>query len=155
MIAILALAATLAMQCPVERAHYVLRNNPEISADFRAIASTPDWPSGLALAVHGKSGETSWWLPWNGGTDGLQHVASTVDVESDGWKPPSPDGGPRPFGDRQYLGTDAAYTVIDHVPHKGEMAPAHMLFPDSAGSRDTVFPQKQYFDFANCSADPG
>lgn len=151
MIGLFALAAASVAACPVERAHYTLRHNPEVTAYFRPVESGHDWPSGLALAVHHKrSGKTFWWLPWNGGTDDLQNVASTQDVTVEGWQPPSPDGGPRPYGNRQYLGTDAAYNIIGHVPKRGEPAPAHMLFPNSAGSGDTVFPTKQFFDLVSC-----
>src|SRR4051812_37596775 len=109
MVGLFALAAASMTQCSIERAHYVLRHNPDVTAHFRTIHSGPDWPSGLALAVHHKSsGKTFWWLPWAGGTDGLQNVASTQDVTKPGWRPPSPNGGPRPYGNRQYVGTDAA-----------------------------------------------
>src|SRR5947209_683805 len=110
MVGLIALAAASTAQCPVEHAHYVLRNNPAVTAYFRDVDSGSDWPSRLALAVHDAgSGKTFWWLPWLGGTDGLQNVASTNDVTRSGWRPPNPDGGPRPYGDRQYIGTDAAY----------------------------------------------
>lgn len=151
MILLLASSLALASQCPVEKARYVLRNSPEVSAEFRAVDSGADWPSDLALAVHGKSGGTTWWLPWEGGTDGLHHLGSTLDVGAQDWHPPSPDGGPRPNGDHQLLTTDASYTFIDHAPRKGDTAPAHILVPD-AGPKDPAFPTTQFFDFAGCSA---
>ena len=152
MVGLFALAAVSMSQCPVERARYVLRHNPNVTAYFRKVDSSRDWPSGLALAVHHKSsGKTFWWLPWVGGTDGLQNVASTEDVTRSGWRPPSPDDGPRPFGDRQYLGFDAAYNVLnDQWLHRGTIAPAHMLFPNSASSHDTALPTKQFFDLVSC-----
>lgn len=151
MLVLLALAAVSVRQCPVESAHYVLRHDPNVTAYFRDVDSGPDWPSGVALAVrHKTSGQTSWWLPWLGGTDGLRNVASTEDVTKPGWRPPNPDDGPRPYGDRQYVGTDGAYNVIDDVPHKGSVAPVHMLFPNSASAHDTVFPIKQFFDLVSC-----
>jgi hypothetical protein len=85
-------------------------------------------------------------LPWNGGTDGLENVAATEDVTAKGWTPPSPDGGPRPHGNRQYLGFDAAYDLIDGVPRRGSHAPAHMLVPDLAGAHDPAFEWKDFFD---------
>ena len=151
MVGLFALAVALMSQCPVERAHYVLRRDPNVTAYFRRVDSGRDWPSGLALAVHhNSSGKTFWWLPWVGGTDGLQNVASTEDVTKKGWQPPSADDGPRPYGDRQYLGTDAGYNIISDWLHRGTIAPAHMLFPNSAGSHDTVFPTKQFFDLVSC-----
>ncbi|MFN3675955.1 MAG: hypothetical protein ACK4TC_08240 [Sphingomonas pseudosanguinis] len=153
---LLALAAAALTPCPVERAHYILRDHPDVTADFRSVARDPDWPSGLALGVHHTaSGRTFWWLPWNGGSDGLQNVASTGDVTAKGWHPPDPDGGPRPFGDRHYIGTDAAYHILNRVPNRGEPAPAHMLFPDSAGSQDHVFVARQFFDLAGCRPKSG
>jgi hypothetical protein len=151
MVGLFALVAASMSQCPVERAHYVLRHNPNVTAHFRTVDSFPDWPSGLALAVHHtSSGKTFWWLPWLGGTDGLQNVASTEDVTKRGWRPPNPDDGPRPHGNRQYLGTDAGYNILSGWLHRGAIAPVHMLFPDSASAHDTVFPTKQFFDLVNC-----
>src|SRR3712207_9425205 len=110
---LLTFAAAVAVECRAENAHYALRHDPAVSAYFRKVDSGPAWPSGLALAVHSrKSGRTSWWLPWNGGTDNLQNVASTTPVTAPGWRPPSPDGGPRPYGDRQLLSMDAAYNIM-------------------------------------------
>ena len=109
MVGIFALAAASIFQFSAERTHYVLRHNPDVTAYFKDVDNGPSWPNGLALAVHHKkSDQTTWWLPSNGGTDGLQIVSSTEDVARSGWHPPSPDGGPRHYGDRQYVGTDAA-----------------------------------------------
>ncbi len=156
MFTLFVLAAAVRTSCPVERAHYVLRGHPDVTADFRPVATTRDWPSGLALGIrNGDSSQTSWWVPWNGGSDGLQHVASTEDVTARGWHLPDPDGGPRPFGDRQYLGLDATYSILGDVPRRGTPAPAHMLFPDSAGSQDRVFVARQFFDLAGCRANVG
>jgi len=128
MIGLFALAAASLIQCPVERAHYALRHDPNVTAHFRTVDSGPGWPSGLALAVHHKdTGQTFWWLPWDGGTDGMQNVASTEDVTKRNWRPPDPDGGPRPYGDRQYFGTDAAYNVLSNGLRRGTLAPAHMI----------------------------
>ena len=127
-----------------------------MTAYFRPVDSGSDWPSHIALAVHyEKSGKTFWWLPWNGGSDSLQNVASTEDVTVKGWQPPNPDGGPRPYGNRQYIVTDSNYNLINHVPIRGEAAPAHMLFPDSAGSGDTAFLNRQFFDLVSCQKKGG
>lgn len=151
MIGVLLVAAAATSSCPVERAKYAFRNDPSVTAYFRSVDSGPDWPSYIALAVHyQKTGRTFWWLPWNGGSDGLQNVASTEDVTAKDWSPPSPDGGPRPFGNRQYIVTDPSYNVMNRVPVRGDPAPGHMLFPDSAGSGDTAFLNRQFFDFVGC-----
>ena len=151
MVGLFALAAASMSQCSVERAHYVLRHDPNVTAYFRKVDSGRDWPSGLALAIHHKSsGKTFWWLPWVGGADGLQNVASTEDVTKKGWQPPNPDDGPRPYGDRQYLGADARYNIISDWLDRGTVAPAHMLFPNSASSHHTAFPTKQFFVLVSC-----
>jgi hypothetical protein len=151
MTGILLVAAASTASCPVEQARYAFRNDSSVTAYFRPVESGPDWPSRIALAVHyRKTGRTFWWLPWNGGSNGLQNVASTEDVRATGWRPPSPDGGSRPFGNRQYIVTDSSYNIIDHVPVRGDPAPRHMLFPDSAGSGDSAFLARQFFDFVGC-----
>ena len=154
MIGLMVLAAA-ALQCPVENAHYVLRHHPGTTASFRPVASSADWPGGLVLVVHsGAAGKTSWWLPAPGGTNNLQYLVSTTDVDTPGWQPPHPDGGPRPEGYREYIGTDAAYDVIDDIPHRGTAAPAHILIPQAGSSHDEIF-AKQFFDLAGCSPKAG
>lgn len=156
MIALLAFAALSAAECPTERAQYSLRGRPDISASFRSIESGKDWPSHVALAIRsGATGKTTWWLPWQGGTDGRTNIAVTTDVTMPDWAPPSPDDGPRPFGDRQFIATDSNYTVMGGVPRLGEPAPAHMLNPEAGGSGDYIFPVKQFFGFVGCSRSGG
>ena len=75
----------------------------------------------------GATGRIYWWVPWNGGTDGQQNLASTTDVTRPGWRPPNPDDGPRPLGDVDFISTDAGYNLWDHVPVRGGPAPAHFL----------------------------
>lgn len=151
-IGLFVLAAAAMSQCPVEDAHYVLRHAPDVTAYFQPVDSSPDWPSGVALVIRSrKSGETSWWLPWRGGTDNFQHLASTTDVDARDWRPPNADDGPRPFGNREYIGTDANYDVLDDVPHRGKPAPNHMLITDAGASHDSVFVAKQFFDLVSCS----
>lgn len=152
MIGLFALVAVATAECPAERAHYVLRGRPDITAYFRAVDSGNDWPSQLALAVSSsKTGKITWWVPWQGGTDGRTNIASTTDVTRSGWRPPNPDGGPRPLGDRQLLTLDAVYDIMEGVPKRGKTAPVHMLNPDAGSSRDEVFPVKQFFDLVGCS----
>ena len=156
MIGLLAVAASVTSGCPAERAHYALRGRTEIMAYFRAVESGDDWPSHLALAIHSsQTGQTTWWVPWQGGTDGQTNIASTTDVMSPEWRPPDPDDGPRPHGDRQFLTTDASYKINEVIPLRGQAAPAHMLIPDSGGSQDHIFPAKQFFDFVGCTSNGG
>lgn len=157
----LALAATSgansASVCPVERAQYVLRTAPQYTARFIVVDSGRDWPSGLALQVQSEVTHTTYWfLPWNGGSDGRQHLASTTNVKESGWMPPNPDGGPRPLGDLDFFGLDASYRVLDSVPRAHQGAPSHMLVPAlgetlwhrSGGTRER--PPTQFFDLLAC-----
>lgn len=151
MLSLLALAAASTTICPVEGARYVLRGHSEITAIFRAVESGSEWPSRLALIIHSsRTGKTTWWVPWQGGTDGRTNIASTTDVTRKDWRPPDPDGGPRPLGDRQLLTTDKFYNILKAVPRRGVPAPAHMLNPDAGSSRDEVFPERQFFDLVGC-----
>jgi hypothetical protein len=166
MLSMLVAAASL-QSCPVEQAHYVLRTAPDITASFKDV-DTPiaadgidDWPSHLAFRIHmARSNRTYWFLPWPGGTDDLQNLESTTDITAPGWKPPNLDDGPRPLGDFDYIGTDAGYNVIDDIPHRGGIAPAHILIP---GLGDALWHQtpmvkprdgapKQFFDLVACGS---
>ena len=145
------IALTAALVCPAEHAHYALRHDPSVTAAFRAVPAYDDWPAGVALGVRiARTGKSYWWLPWNGGTDGRQNIASTTDVTVEGWRPPDPDGGPRPEGDRGWLGTDADFNVIDDIPRRGVAAPAHFLILEAGSSHDAVFGAKQFFDLVRC-----
>lgn len=152
MIGLVALAVLSTAGCPAENAHYVLRGWPDVTAHFQAVDSGDDWPSHLALAIYSKrTGKTSWWVPWQGGTDGQTNIASTTDVTKNDWRPPNPDDGPRPLGDRQLITTDGDYNIMEAVPQRGKAAPVHMLNPDAGGSRDEIFPVRQFFDLVSCS----
>lgn len=152
LIAILAVGS-LAL-CHIDHARYVLRRQPGITAEFRPIESGADWPSKIALVVRfAKSGRTYWFVPWSGGTDDLQHLASTTEVTADGWRPPSPDGGPRPLGDVDYIAMTKTYDVIDAVPRRGGLAPAHLLLPnlgDKTGHANHDAAPKRFFDLVGC-----
>ena len=156
---VLALGLTAALFCKVDHARYVLRTSPNITAHFAPVDTGSDWPSRLAFRIHlGATGRTYWFLPWNGGTDGRQHLASTTDVDRPGWMPPSPDGGPRPIGDTDYIATDASYGVLSSVPQRGAQAPAHILLPnlgDALWHQPTLLDPretapKQFFDLIGC-----
>lgn len=142
--------------CPAEKAVYALRTEPSVTARFAPVASSPDWPSGVALRLdfHGKQ---QWFLPAIGGTNGENYMDRTTDPRAPGWKLPDPDGASRRLGDFQYLGFDARYTVLPSVPMAGQRAPAHMLLPtlDDAlrhprndAERDSI--PRQFFDLVSC-----
>jgi hypothetical protein len=142
--------------CPIEDARYALRTEPSVAARFLRVDSGPDWPQGLALRLdfHGRR---EWFLPWNGGSDGRQNMSSIPDPTTPGWKPPSPDGGPRPLGDFEYVGLDATYLLLEAAPKPGSVAPAHFLLPhlDDAlrhppGDRPRDSIPRQFFDLVAC-----
>ena len=150
------LLSLAASACPVEQARYALRTEPTVSARFMRLESGADWPQGLALRLdfHGRR---EWFLPWNGGTDGRQNISSTLDPTRPGWAPPSPDGGPRPLGDFEYIGLDETYRLLTSAPTRGETAPAHFLIPHlddalrhppSDRPRDSI--PRQFFDLVAC-----
>ncbi len=152
--------AAAALACGIEHARYSLRTAPDVSAQFLAVESRPDWPGGLAFRIHMRRTRRDYWfLPWGGGTDDRQHLASTLDVRTPGWAPPSPDGGPRPQGDVDYIAVDAAYTVLTNLPKHGDRAPAHILLPNLG---DALWRQpalleprdgapRQFFDLIGCA----
>ncbi|AYV47120.1 hypothetical protein CFHF_01175 [Caulobacter flavus] len=156
MFAIILAAAAIA--CPVEQARYVLRDAPAVTAAFFPVEGGPDWPQRVALKVDTGQGRY-WFLPYDGGTSGITRVASTTDVQAPGWKPPHPDGGPRPLGDLEYLAADATWRLIEGAPGRGQPAPAHIFLselddrlrhPPGDQPRDSV--PRQFFDLAACGA---
>lgn len=164
MIGLFMAVAAASLACPVEKASYALRGAPQVTAHFRKVDSGDDWPSHLALATtFALSKHTYWWVPWNGGSNGQQNVASTTDASRPGWHPPSPDDGPRPHGDLEYFGADASYTFLNAVPAAGQPAPAHFMLPylgsslfHSRDGDDVVESStpdtKQFFDLVGCDA---
>lgn len=159
---LLSLALALAAgHCPVERARYALRGDPALTARFVAVASGPAWPSQLALRLQSaRSGRSDWFLPADGGSDARQLLASTTDPTVPGWRPPDPDGGPRPLGDAEYIGTDAGYSLLDRVPRRGGEAPAHFLLPElrellwyRAAPERREASARQFFDLVDCATE--
>lgn len=151
MLTFLALAA--ASPCPVERAHYVLRDDAGVTARFHSIRTEPAWPGGLALAVRiARSGRTYWLLPADGGTRDRPFAKLARG-------PGSPPGGLA--GSTDFLHTDESYRFLRPVPRRGDPAPAHLLLPhfgreiwyasDRSDERD-AFP-RSFFDLVGCGAD--
>jgi hypothetical protein len=159
MVPLFLIALVSSSHCAIEDARYQLRTAPQITASFQDIESGADWPAHLALQLHiGATGRYYWFLPWNGGTDGRAHLASTTNVKSTSWRAPSPDAADqRPIGDIDYIGTDASYTVLEGVPKQKGIAPSHMLLPNlgdalwhlaSPDRRDSA--PNQFFDLVSC-----
>ncbi len=148
----IALALAAAAVCLVENAHYSLRHTPGVTLSFVPVKTSRDWPSGIAMAEHlDASDHTNYFLPWQGGTDGRENVAYTTDVTKPDFRLPSPDGGPGRLGDMEYIATDAGYEIIDHVPARGDPAPAHILISGLSNSTwrpDSIV--KAFFDLDGC-----
>lgn len=125
--------AAVAADCPAERAQYVLKGVPEITAGFRpTVPAPPDWSGDLAFFIRSaRTGQTYWFLWYGGNGAGISsHLASTTDVTVPGWQPPPADGGPRPLGDLDILFADGDYRFDQaYVPMRTRPAPAHLLIP--------------------------
>ncbi|WP_241093223.1 hypothetical protein [Xanthomonas bonasiae] len=150
--------ALVASHCTVERARYALRDDPALTARFVAVESGLAWPAHLALRLQSaRSGRAYWFLPADGGSDGRQMLASIADPTVPAWQAPDPDGGARPLGDAEYIGTDADYTLLDRVPRRGDAAPAHFLVPElrellwyRTPSDQREGSARQFFDLVGC-----
>jgi len=149
--------------CRIEDARYRQRFAPAITARFQDVNSGPDWPSHVALLIHvATTNHSYWWLPWAGGSNGEQNLASTTDVTAPGWTAPSADDGrQRPLGNVNYLAMNAAYDVLQDMPIRGGPAPAHFFIHDLREAlwyrtppdrRDGA--ARQFFDLVGCTA-PG
>jgi hypothetical protein len=129
-----AMLSSTAASCPLERAHYVLRDAPGVVAGFRPVERSPVWGAGLALYVRSAQPERTWWfLPYSGNGVGTRgHLASTHDVTARGWVAPGPDSvKERPLGDLDYLAMTVDYRVLEAgALRAGQGAPAHLLIPD-------------------------
>jgi hypothetical protein len=130
MIAAFALALSLTA-CPLEKAHYTLRGRPDVTADFRLIPRSANWPSGIALRIR-TGAAPHWFLPYGGNGQGITtHLASTENLDGRAWAPPDPDTiAHRPLGDLNYLGANAGYD-FDQGFHfaPGVPAAAHLFLP--------------------------
>lgn len=147
---LLSLAAATSQSCPIENAHYALRADRTVTAEFHPTARSRDWPLGLTFGIHiSKTGRTYWWLPWNGGTDDLQNIRLTGIRGRD-----HPTG----HGDLEFWTTDADYNFLNAVPKAGDAAPAHIFIPSlgralwmytvQTAQADSV--PRAFFDLVSC-----
>jgi len=147
-------AAASSGSCPIERAHYALRADRSITAEFHPTQRNDDWPAGITFAVHvAKTAHNYWWLPWNGGTDGRQNIRLTRLRK--GASSPLEMG---PHADLEFWTTDSSYRFLDGVPKAGGAAPAHIFVPllnralfyysMPEGNADNV--PRAFFDLVSC-----
>jgi hypothetical protein len=111
--------------CPLEKAHYVIRDEQGMTAGF---ASRQDFPADVFLFVHSAiRNETAWFRPYRASGAGVTtHLASTTDIAAPDWRA----DGPKPLGDLDYSATDEnGRPMPDFWLHEGTKAPAHILIP--------------------------
>jgi len=110
-----------AVGCRVADARYALRGEPRMTARFIPVGRRERWISDVAFSFRSPGGKTFWWLFDAGSSRSIQ-IISTTDVEASGWRPPDPDGGPRPYGSGVYYGLDDALTFAELPPQAGDPA---------------------------------
>ena len=105
-----------AAACPLEAAHYVVRDEQGVTAGFRVQGAR------LFFFVHAAGQDsTQWFLPGSKG-----RLISTGDITLPGWRV----DGPSPVGALDYSATDEnGGKLVDFYFHTGAPAPAHILIP--------------------------
>ena len=155
MIGLGVMAVAAVQTCTIEHASYVLRSNPDVTVHFEAAPVNDDWRQDLVVAIHGsKTGRTSYWLPWYGGTDDQRHIRRTalVDRSKDIATRHRVEGA----SDLDFFVLDLRYTFLPELPKRDSAAPAHLLIPnldlwhsgEVAGQRDSS--PRAFFDLTGC-----
>jgi hypothetical protein len=141
--------------CHIEAAHYVLRADPSVTAQFHIVPRTEDWNWGVALEIRlGALGRTSWWLPFHGGSSDVHGLRWTALRGTPEAALTSRERG----GDLQYFAFDGTYAMIDTSPMRGDWAPAHILLNDlrdafwyrEAAGDKRYSPPRSLFDLEGC-----
>lgn len=155
MIALGMMAVAAAQMCPIERADYTLRSNQDVTVHFEKAPINAVWQQGVVLAVHGaRTGRTSYWLPWYGGTDDRRHMRRTALL--DRTRDVAAQRNMERSGDLDFFVLDARYAFLPELPKSGGAAPAHLLIPnldlwhagDVNGKRDAS--PRAFFDLVGC-----
>lgn len=142
--------------CHIEAAHYVLRADPSVTAQFHIVPRTEDWNWGVTLEIRlAAVGETSWWLPFLGGSSDVHGLRRTA-------LRGTPEAARLSLGrsrDLQYFAFDGTYAMINTTPMRGDWAPAHILLNDlrdafwygeATGDR-RYSPPRSLFDLDGCA----
>jgi hypothetical protein len=147
------LLSAAALPCVADHAHYQLRSDPSVTAQFHPVARSQDWRSGLALEVRiGSSGRSYWFLPWQGGTNGKSNLAWVREAGA-------PVEGQPLREDVELFSTDAEYRFNNEIPRAGQDAPDRLFIPDLAillfkktphNRRDSL-DAKSFFDLVGCT----
>jgi hypothetical protein len=117
--------------CRVEDATYTLSADPAFTAGFRSRPPIAGWLTDVFFYVRSaKSGRTYWFM-FDEGSARYVTLISTTDVTRPDWRPPSPDGGPRPLGDMTYIAADRQLRFQQReIPKRRDVAPYYVLLPD-------------------------
>ena len=153
--ALLMAAAAPPSPCRIENAYYVLRADPTVKARFHIVPRTEDWRWGVALQINlGRTGRTSWWLPFLGGTSDVHGLRWTAHKGT----PAAAPGYRYNLGDLQYFAFDRDYGMINDTPRRGEPAPQHIYlndlrdkfwYADDPDHRSS--PPRSLFDLVGCT----
>lgn len=147
-------ASAAASACPAEHARYALRDLPTLTARFIPRKPDDDWGSDVFLKIESRATKRVYWfIPWPGGTSGIDHVTSVAAPDS---PPPSPDSRPESW-ELDFYVLNATYRFTDELPRLGKAAPAHFFIaglddhlrhnPDDGGSEAVG---NAFFDLVGC-----
>jgi hypothetical protein len=121
--------------CPAERARYVARGAPQITAGFHILPRRTSFVSDLAFYVHNAATGHTFWFGFDGGSASRVALISTTDVTAKGWRP-AENGRPveavGPLGEVQYLSAGPDMEFGLDVPRRGTYAPAFIVLPEFA-----------------------
>ena len=116
--------------CPFEHAHYVLDHEPGFTAGFQPIAKPAGWPTDVALFVHSRKLNKTYWFVFDKDQGARTYLIMTTDVRAKDWRPPGADVRKGSLAGAGYLALDAAHDFLSGLPARGAAAPEYMLLPD-------------------------
>ncbi|HEX4711479.1 hypothetical protein [Phenylobacterium sp.] len=149
-------AARAQVACPIERAHYVLRGTPNVTAGFQNLPKLQGWLTTIAFHIDFRNeGDRFWWL-FDQGSSRFLTMISTTDVNAPGWQPPDEEHkGAKPLGTTHVWYADQNYVLSYSMPDQGTAAPQHILIPDLEeiawyGLKPRRGIPTAFFDLATC-----
>lgn len=119
-----------AAECPVERAVYALRSQPEVTAGFVPARNMASGYSDLYAFV--TTAQRTYWFSLTG-SNGYSNIYLLP--ITDPYHPADPDAGPQPLPSDDETGLalyamDADLAIAVDAPLKADPAPAHLFIPD-------------------------
>jgi len=116
--------------CSFEHAHYVLDHESSFTAGFQPIAKWADWPTDVALFVHSRKLNKTYWFVFDKDQDAHTYLIMTTDVRAKGWRPPGVEARSGSLAGDGYLALNAAHDFLPGLPGQSAAAPKYMLLPD-------------------------